>query len=239
MAQTPTKENDSDVASGNVRINACVCSMDVNMSSQANLRLPFLQNCFHISLLSVGSSCVSQTVGQQGVGTCMRHTSRHTSLYFYLCEDFYRHNASISHHFPKMLVDWVLMLLSVLASTIIHTPTHACTHPHTHRLKNKAIISLFSAQWISLQGWVGGVTTSIDKVNSGMRGHMRSGVTEFNCSEPVVVSYVWHVQMTNTMLAGVKHHRKHCWEMENTQQAAGPEFQQQESSGGNLVNTPL
>lgn len=126
MAQTPTKENDSDVASGNVRINACcVCSMDVNMSSQANLRLPFLQNCFHISLLSVGSSCVSQTVGQQGVGTCMRHTSRHTSLYFYLCEDFYRHNASISHHFPKMRVDWVLMLLSVCSK-------YNNTHTHTH-----------------------------------------------------------------------------------------------------------
>lgn len=97
MAQTPTKENDSDVASGNMRIDACcVCSKDVNMSSQANLGLPFLQNCFHISLLSVGLSCVSQTVGQQGVGTCMQHTSRHTSLYFFLCEDFYRHNASIT-----------------------------------------------------------------------------------------------------------------------------------------------
>lgn len=57
-------------------------------SSQAYLRLPFLQNCFHISLLSIGPSCMPQTIGQQGVGTCTQSTNTHISLYFYFC-DYY------------------------------------------------------------------------------------------------------------------------------------------------------
>lgn len=59
----------------------------------------------------------------------------------------------------------------------------------------------------------GGVNTSIDKVDFWMRGHMRSGVTETNCSEPVVASYVGHVPMTNTKIATLKHHMEHCYEM--------------------------
>ena len=59
----------------NNEISVCVC---MRVMSVSYLALPLLQHCAYVSLLSVGPCCVSQTVGLQGVGTCMINTNKST-----------------------------------------------------------------------------------------------------------------------------------------------------------------
>lgn len=108
--------------------------MSVNGASY--LALPLLQHCAHVSLLCVGPCCVSQTVGLQGVGTCMQHTQKYSFICIISYLFFFEKKRS-------------------LLSTI-----RICSHLLSRR-----------------------VNTSIDRVRSGVRGHMGSGVTETNCSE--------------------------------------------------------
>lgn len=50
----------------------------MSVMSVLYLALPLLQHCAYVSLLSVGPCCVSQTIGLQGVGTCMINTNKST-----------------------------------------------------------------------------------------------------------------------------------------------------------------